>query len=69
MERNSHHGLLTLSQAAELTRLPVKRLRWAVRDGELPAYRFGAWRRIRCGDLEAWIQSHRVEPAMESPPA
>ena len=60
MGNNSSNDLLTLGQAKAATGLPIKRLRNAVRRGEIPEYRFGAWRRVRRLDLEAWIEEHRT---------
>ena len=31
-------------------------------DGQLPAYRFGRVIRIKASDLDAFIESHRIEP-------
>jgi len=47
--------LLKLSEAARLTSIPEKRLRDAVKAGELVAHRFGRASQIRRADLDTWI--------------
>ena len=64
MDSNSRNDFLTLGQAETETGLPIKRIRVAVKTGQIPEYRFGAWRRVRRQDLEAWIDAHRVPHAV-----
>ena len=62
--------LLTLNSAAARCGLHRERLRKAICAGELPAYRIGAWWRVRASDLESWLETHRYgEPRVADPEA
>ena len=54
--------LLTPSELARRLGLPVKRIRLAIRQGDLAAYSIGAWRRVRVRDAEEWLSRHRYDP-------
>ena len=46
----------------------ARRIRRAVRDGELPASTYGGhWLRIRWQDYEAWREQTRVKPRKRAP--
>jgi excisionase family DNA binding protein len=49
---------LTVPEIRRATGLgrPVER---AIKSGDLPSYRFDAWRRVRRDDLRAWLERHR----------
>ena len=54
--------LLTTARLADRFNLPVKRLRLAIRTGQLPAFKLGAWTRVRLRDAEEWLERHRLVP-------
>lgn len=59
--------LLSLTDAARLTRISRSTIRRAVADGSLPAYRVGNRYRVRVTDLEAWIDAARIDPKAARP--
>ena len=52
--------LVTVNKAARTLGVTSQRLRFAIRDGELPAFAIGAWLRVRLRDVRAWIETKRV---------
>ena len=53
--------LLSLTAAAKRLRVNYRRLRAAVRSGELPAYRLGGERsRVLWGDVVDWVLGQRT---------
>jgi hypothetical protein len=52
--------LLTIPRAAKRAGVGVRQLRQAIRRGELPVFRLGAWPRVRWVDVIRWICAHRV---------
>jgi len=54
-------ALIRISEASRLRRIPSRRIREALRRGELRGIWIGAWTRVRLGDLDAWIDCHAVE--------
>ena len=54
--------LLNVGALAARLGLPEKRIRHAIRSGELPAFQIGAWRRVRLGDARAWLEGQRFRP-------
>jgi excisionase family DNA binding protein len=51
---------LTRNEARrEFPGLARRALDRALATGELPAYRFDTWARVRRDDLQAWIERHR----------
>lgn len=56
---------LTVEQAADWLQVSTKTIRRYIEAGSLPAVNLGGRAiRIRRPDLEAWLQSRRVEPGM-----
>jgi hypothetical protein len=52
--------LLSLPAAARKAGVGVRHLRHAIRDGDLPRYRVGAWPRVKWCDVLRWIDAQRV---------
>lgn len=54
---------LTTPEAATRLGITAQHLRNLVRDGKAPAhYRIGAHLRFRALDVDAWLESRRVDP-------
>lgn len=53
--------LLTIPAVCRRLRMhrPIQR---ALRDGEIPVYQVGGWRRVRWGDVVAWLEARRARP-------
>lgn len=53
--------LLTVPEVYRRLRMkrPVQR---ALRDGEIPVYQVGGWRRVRWADVVAWLETRRARP-------
>ena len=62
-DRQDADKLVTPNALATRWGIPPKRIRRAIRDGDLPAFRFGAWLRVRLGDAREWRERHRFRPA------
>ena len=58
----SPNALVRVSEAAKMRRVPSRRIRDAIKSGELEAIQIGAWTRVRIRDLDEWISSHGVRP-------
>ena len=54
--------LRTLTAQAVRTGLPPKRLRRAIHDRQLRAYRAGRWWRLRDEDVDGWVETLLYEP-------
>lgn len=53
--------LLSVRQAAHRFGVGERRLRQAVRSGEIPGYQFGKrWIRVKTSEVNDWIQDQRV---------
>ena len=52
--------VLTIPRAAKRVGVGVRQLREAIRLGELPAFRIGAWPRVRWIDVIRWICAQRI---------
>lgn len=50
--------LLTISQAAERSNVPISWIRQAVKDGRLTSRKLGHYRRIHPADLETFLTTH-----------
>ena len=59
--------VLPVAQAAKARGLPPRRVRSAIRNGELRAFVIGSWWRVRLRDLDNWIENHRYKPKGERP--
>jgi excisionase family DNA binding protein len=55
---------LTKDEVARILKLATKTIERAILRGEIPAFKFRQRVRICRDDLEAWIESHRVEPSL-----
>jgi excisionase family DNA binding protein len=55
-------SLLTVRELAHRLRLPPKRIRRAIRAGELPAVLIGEWLRVRARDAEEWLARREYRP-------
>jgi excisionase family DNA binding protein len=53
---------IDVKDAGKIVRLHPKVIRRAIDDGELPAYKLRSKIRIRRSDLDAWIESCKVQP-------
>jgi excisionase family DNA binding protein len=63
MNIDSHDSRLFLvKRAAELRGIYPPRLWRAIRRGQVPAYRIGAWLRVRLEDVDHWIDSQKFVP-------
>jgi len=63
IERRQPEALLNVRQAANATGLKYWLLLRAVKNGDIPHYRFGkGQRRVRLSDIEAVIQASRSQP-------
>jgi excisionase family DNA binding protein len=40
----------------------ARKIREAIRAGELPAFRVGHWNRVRLSDFQRWIETLRFRP-------
>ena len=59
----SPQELLSLTAAAKRLRVNYRRLRAAVRSGDLPAYHVGGERsRVLWGEVVEWVRAQRVPP-------
>ena len=54
--------LLRVSEVAELRSVHERRLRRAIRRGDLPAFQIGSQWRLQLGDVDAWIERQRYSP-------
>ena len=55
------HEFITVPELARRTGIGAKRLRRAIRDGDLVAYTFGtAWPRVSWAEFEKWMRGTRV---------
>ena len=62
------HDFLTIPQTARRFGISSKRLRRAVKSGELPAYSCGtSWPRIYWPEYLEWVRSTRVQPSIKTP--
>jgi excisionase family DNA binding protein len=55
MQADAVQPLLTVRRAAELLGVPPRRLRTAIRRGELPAVYVGRWARVTERDVARWV--------------
>lgn len=58
--------LIPVPEAARAHGIADRFLYRAIREARVPAFRIGAWVRVRPRDVEAWIESCRIDPAGES---
>ena len=57
------HEFLTPNECARRYGVGARRIRSAIKRGDLPASTFGSsWFRIRPADIEAWFDRTRFEP-------
>ena len=54
--------LVPISEAASRVGLHPRRLRDAVRQGDLRAFAVGGWWRVRLEDVEDWLDNLRYRP-------
>jgi excisionase family DNA binding protein len=59
MEQTRLDRLLTAAELAQRLGIPAKRIRQAIRSGDLPAVRIGEWWRVRASDAEKWLDRQR----------
>ena len=55
-------ALHRVTAAARLRGIHPRHLWAAIRDGDLLAYKVGAWLWVRLEDVDAWIESTRFQP-------
>lgn len=58
---NPDRALLTVREAARYHGIYPRQLWRSIRDGSLPAYQIGGWQRVRLADVDAWLESRRVQ--------
>jgi excisionase family DNA binding protein len=56
-----HDRILTIEQAAEISGMKVNTMYTLALRRSLPSIKIGKMRRIRESDLQAWLNSNRVE--------
>ncbi len=54
-------ALVTVREAARHHGIYPRQLWRSIRDGSLPAYQIGGWQRVRLADVEAWLETRRVQ--------
>lgn len=67
MEQNELDRLQTAAQVAQRLGVPPKRIRAAIRSGDIPAVRIGEWWRVRERDVAAWVDRQRWTPEDVAP--
>lgn len=67
--KDEQSSLLTLGEVMAYLRVNARTAYRLIRTGELPAYRVGRQWRIRRGDFDQWMDSHRVAPPGDRPTA
>lgn len=55
--------LLTAAELARRLGVPAKRIRHAIRSGDLPAVHVGSWWRVRASEAEKWLDRQRYRSA------
>lgn len=61
--KTNYPELMTIPALAKRSGVGVRRLRRAVRSGELPAYTADSgWPRVMWSEFLDWVRSKRVEP-------
>ena len=60
-------ALVTVREAARHHGIYPRQLWRSIRDGSLRAYQIGGWQRVRLADVEAWLETRRVQPPRTAP--
>lgn len=53
-------SLLTVPEVAAIIGVSEKRVRSLIKQGDLPAFKLGREYRIKNGELDSWIEAHRI---------
>jgi|SRR3990167_2535337 len=61
-------SLLSVKEAAKIYSVPKSWIAEAARSGELPSVKVGHYRRFTREDLNAYIEKHRKEKALDKSP-
>lgn len=57
------NSLISVPEAAQAHGIGERFIYRAIREARVPAFQIGAWIRVRPRDIEAWIESCRVDPS------
>jgi excisionase family DNA binding protein len=60
------NALISVPEAAQAHGIGERFIYRAIREARVPAFRIGAWVRVRPRDVAAWIESCRIEPGREA---